>query len=90
MAKQDPAVDVESVNYFLAQARWVAFWGNQQISIPSFANFLGLSGELKKAKTAAIPFKFQIRQSAARKIHLLSGPHYHTVIEAYYKLHPWK
>lgn len=82
MSKEDPGIPISGTEYFKAQAHWVKFWDDQKREIPSFSNYLGISGGFKKAKSLLNP-TYMLRRSAVRKIQILTGPHWYAVLKAY-------
>jgi len=82
--KQDPGNFIDSEKYFNAQANWVMFWAKQNMIIPDFGEFLGLSGGpvLHKRKPNR-RYTLKIRASAVRKIEKLTSPHWYTILKAH-------
>lgn len=82
--KADPGVKISSEDFFLARVRWINFWVNQGLEIPSFSNFLGITGGFKKAKShKSTAYSFMIRKSAATKIQKLCGEHWYALLKTY-------
>lgn len=82
--KPDPGVEIDSEKYFKAQSRWCMFWKQQNVKIPNFGNFLGMSnGPLLHQRKPNRMYTLKIRASAARKVEKLTSPYHYTFLKAY-------
>lgn len=82
--KEDPTVEIDSLDFYNAQERWVNFWGDQKIPIHSFVEFLGMHKNTRITYLTAA-FNMKIRKSAALKIKKLNSPHWYAILK-YYQL----
>ncbi|SRR6266852_195360 len=82
--KQDPGVEIDSSKYFRAQSHWVAFWRQQDLNIPSFGNFLGLT---KGVVIHGRKHTMMLRASAVRKVEKLASPYWYAILKAYQVRH---
>ena len=82
--KQDPGIEIDSVKYFAAQSNWVTFWRAQDVEIPNFGKFLGLSqGPVLHTRIKRDHYTLKIRASAVKKIEKLASPYWYTFLKAY-------
>lgn len=82
--KEDPGTEIDCEKYFNAQTNWVVFWAQQTLKVPSFGQFLGLTGgPLLHRRHRNRRYTMKLRASAVRKIEKLSGPHWYALLKAY-------
>lgn len=84
MAKIDKTVEVSSTAYDNAKNNWDAFWAQQMAGQPyqSFHNYLGMHSPPYRKTRFGKEHIVKIRESAARKIQMLTGPHWFTMLKA--------
>ncbi len=84
MTKQDPGVEITAMEYVTAHTRYHGYFFEKDPTRvwPSkvFARFLGMQNGLKATATMK---PLMVRESAARKIRALCGPHWRTLLTAH-------
>lgn len=75
---------MDATKYFRAQSNWVTFWRAQDLEIPSFSGFLGMTdGPYLHRRKPNRDYTMMIRASAVRKVEKLASPYWYLFLKTY-------